>query len=92
MHGICLLTVIPMRKLPSHKSEMINQVLFGETFKVVEKKENWSLVKLSHDNYIGWISNSQYKKKSNKKTDSYISNKIYCNIKINHIKQQRINY
>jgi len=90
MYGICLLTVIPMRKLPSHKSEMINQVLFGETFKVVEKKENWSLVKLSHDNYIGWISNSQYKKTSNKKTDSYISNKIYCNIKINHIKQQLV--
>ena len=90
MYGICLLTVIPMRKLPSHKSEMINQVLFGETFNVVEKKENWSLVKLSHDNYIGWISNSQYKKTSNKKTDSYISNKIYCNIKINHIKQQLV--
>ncbi len=87
MYGICLLTVIPMRKLPSHKSEMINQVLFGETFKILEKKENWSFIKLSHDNYIGWISNSQYKKRVKKKIESYISNKTYCNIKINHIKQ-----
>ncbi len=90
MNGICLLTVIPMRKLPSHESEMINQVLFGETFTVLEQKENWSFIKLSHDNYIGWISNNQFKKTQKKKIDSYISDKIYCNIKINHIKQQLV--
>ncbi len=90
MYGICLLTVIPMRKLPSHASEMMNQVLFGETFTILEKKENWSFIKLSHDNYIGWISNNQYKKSSRKKIESYISNKTYCNIKINHIKQQLV--
>tara|TARA_B100001758_G_C18378642_1_gene595829 strand:- start:890 stop:1018 length:129 start_codon:yes stop_codon:yes gene_type:complete len=39
MYGVCLLTVIPMRKLPSHKSEMINQVLFGEKFAILEKKK-----------------------------------------------------
>ena len=40
MFGICLLTVIPMRKNPSHKSEMINQILFGESFKILEQKKN----------------------------------------------------
>ncbi len=90
MYGVCLLTVIPMRKLPSHKSEMINQVLFGEKFAILEKKKNWSLIKLLHDNYIGWVNNNQYNKTSNKKLDSYISNKTNCKIKINNIQQELV--
>ena len=50
MYGICLLTVIPMRKKPSHKSEMTNQILFGESFKILEQKKNWIYISLSHDN------------------------------------------
>ena len=53
-------TVIPIRKLSSHKSEMINQVLFGETFKILKQKK-WVYINLSHDNYSGWVNNNQYK-------------------------------
>jgi len=90
MYGICLLTVIPMRKSPSHKSEMINQVLFGEKFTILEQEKNWSLVKLLHDNYIGWVNNNQYKRTSNKNKGSYISNKKNCKIKINNIQQELV--
>ena len=45
MYGICLLTVIPMRKKPSHKSEMTNQILFGESFKILEQKKKLDLYK-----------------------------------------------
>ena len=67
MFGICLLTVIPMRKNLSHKSEMINQILFGESFKILEQKKKWVYIKLSHDNYTGWICNKQFEKISKKK-------------------------
>ena len=67
MFGICLLTVIPMRKNPSHKSEMTNQVLFGESFKILEQKKKWVYIKLSHDNYTGWICNKQFEKYQKKK-------------------------
>ena len=86
MYGICLLPVIPMQKLASHKSEMINQVLFGETFKLLEKKEDWTFIKLIHDNYKGWISNTQYEL-IEKKIKSHLSNKKNCVITINNIKQ-----
>ena len=38
LYGICLLPVIPMRKTKSDKSEMINQVLFGENFKILRQE------------------------------------------------------
>ena len=60
-HGICPLSIIPMRLDPADSSEMINQVLYGEHFKILEIHKKWSLIRLSHDNYEGWIDNKQYK-------------------------------
>ncbi|UKJ05754.1 C40 family peptidase [Solitalea lacus] len=58
--GICNLSVIPVRAEPSDRSEMVTQLLFGETFEVLEQKENWTKVKVLYDDYIGWIGNKQY--------------------------------
>lgn len=60
MNGINYLSVVPMRKETSDKSEMINQVLYGETFKILEKTEKWSKIQLHHDKYEGWIDNKQW--------------------------------
>ena len=49
-----------MRSESSDKSEMINQILFGEHFKVLECRSKWSKVRLSHDKYEGWICNKQW--------------------------------
>lgn len=59
-HGIVNLTVIPLRKEPSHQSEMVSQILFGEYFEVIEQQGNWTKVKLAYDQYDGWISGGQY--------------------------------
>lgn len=59
-YGVCHLSIIPMRSEPSDRSELVNQILYGELFKVVEYRKKWSRVKLSHDNYEGWIDNKQY--------------------------------
>ncbi len=53
--GIATTTIIPMRKEPAEQSEMVSQVLFGETFEIIEKKRGWFYVRLKHDNYEGWI-------------------------------------
>lgn len=50
-----------MRLDPSDRSEMVNQLLFGEVFKVPEKRKSWSRIRLAHDNYVGWIDNKQYR-------------------------------
>src|SRR5689334_17770497 len=61
MKGIAFLTVVPMRKEASDRAEMVNQVLYGETFDILEKGEKWSKIRLHHDKYEGWIDNKQYK-------------------------------
>ena len=54
-YGISGLSIIPVRKEPSEKSEMVTQVLFGEHFQIIEEMLGWSHVKLSWDGYEGWI-------------------------------------
>lgn len=49
-----------MRAEPSDPSEMVNQALYGEVFKVPEKRKKWSRIRLLHDKYEGWIDNKQY--------------------------------
>jgi hypothetical protein len=46
-----------MRKEASEKAEMVSQVLFGESFKILEVNTtgNFSYIKLDFDNYEGWI-------------------------------------
>lgn len=54
-YGISEMAVIPVRMEPSDKSEMVTQVLFGETFKITEEKNNWVFIEIIHDGYRGWI-------------------------------------
>ena len=49
-----------MRLETSDRSELVNQLLYGEVFKVPEKRKSWSRIRLAHDNYVGWIDNKQY--------------------------------
>ncbi len=54
-HGICLQSFIPVRFSPSEKSEMTNQLLFGETFSVTEQASTFIKIRCSFDGYVGWI-------------------------------------
>ncbi|RXG20650.1 C40 family peptidase [Leeuwenhoekiella marinoflava] len=60
-YGICPLSIVPMRLEPADAAEMVNQVLYGEHFKVLEIRKKWSRIRLAHDKYEGWVDNKQYK-------------------------------
>ena len=60
MFGICNLSIVPIRKNGDDKSEMISQLLYGDLYEVIEKKEKWLLIKTVFDNYEGWIDNNQF--------------------------------
>jgi hypothetical protein len=55
MYGICNLSIIPVRQQPSEKSEMVTQLLFGETYNVLDKMNGWLLIQSETDQYEGWI-------------------------------------
>ena len=62
MFGICNLSSIPVRKNGDDKSEMISQLLYGDLYEVIEKKEKWILIKINFDDYKGWIDYKQFSK------------------------------
>jgi gamma-D-glutamyl-L-lysine dipeptidyl-peptidase len=52
---ICENVFVPLRSGPSHKSEMLSQVLFGEKYTILEYIDHWAKVETLFDNYQGWI-------------------------------------
>ena len=59
MNAICPLSQVPVRIEPSDRSEMVTQILFGETFSVLEERGNWLSIRLHIDNYEGFIDRKQ---------------------------------
>jgi gamma-D-glutamyl-L-lysine dipeptidyl-peptidase len=62
MYGICKVAAAPVRKEPNHRSEMINQLLFGETMLLLEQKDEWWRVKSLYDDYEGWVTKHLFNK------------------------------
>lgn len=58
--GLCNLSIVPLRSEASDRSEMVSQLLYGDTFKVLEHRSKWSRIRLDFDGYEGWIDNKQY--------------------------------
>lgn len=59
-YGIALQALIPCRKEPSDKSEMVTQLLFGECYEVLEEKPKWIFIKNESDQYASWIDRKQH--------------------------------
>jgi hypothetical protein len=59
-YGICNLSIAPLRAEAAHRSELVSQLLFGETFEIVEHTDDWARVITTFDGYDGWISKLQY--------------------------------
>ena len=57
--AICLLSVVPMRKEPSHRSEMVSQLLFGEYVTMKEENGDFVQVICQYDGYEGWVQINQ---------------------------------
>jgi cell wall-associated NlpC family hydrolase len=55
MFGVINQSVVALRNEPFERSEMVSQVLFGETFKLIENHKGWLRVQLAHDLYEGWL-------------------------------------
>lgn len=59
-YGICNLSIVPLRAEASDMSEMVSQLLYGDHFKILERRKKWSRIRLSFDKYEGWIDNKQF--------------------------------
>ena len=57
--GICHLSTLVLRKSPDHRSEMVSQLLFGETYDFTASDNHWSEIRCHYDGYTGWILTAQ---------------------------------
>ena len=45
---------------PSHNSEVVSQILYGEKFKILLKRKKYLKIKTHYDNYIGYIKKDKF--------------------------------
>ena len=58
--GCCTLAFIPLRAAASHRSEMVSQLLFGESYRVLAATDEWLEVETGYDAYRGFIAANQH--------------------------------
>lgn len=59
LFGQVQLPSLPIRVAAKHSSELVNQLLYQETYSILEQQPEWSYIASSHDQYKGWIANNQ---------------------------------
>lgn len=78
-YSYCNVSVLPVRKEPSHRAEQVTQLLFGERAEVLElHEETWAKIKVEWDGYEGWCRLSQLaiiNKKEYSKDRKFLSGK-----------------
>ena len=55
-------TVINLHKKPSIKSEIVTQMIYGESFSILKKTKEWFKIKIKEDGYNGYIKNRKFSK------------------------------
>ena len=50
---------------PKINSKLSSQMIYGEKFNIIKKRNNWLKIKTSYDNYTGYIKNKKFLIKSN---------------------------
>ncbi|MCK5440951.1 MAG: C40 family peptidase [Maribacter sp.] len=58
-YGICNLSIVPIRLIAENSAEMVSQLLYGEHYKILEQRKQWSKIRTAFDNCEGWVQNLQ---------------------------------
>ena len=53
-------SVINLYKKPSVRSEVVTQMIYGDSFSISKKSKKWLKIKIKEDNYKGYILTKKY--------------------------------
>ena len=56
------LTITNLHKRPSIKSEIVTQMIYGDSFSISKKSKKWLKIKIKEDGYNGFIKNRKFPK------------------------------
>ena len=62
MKQYCFLKAIPVRKEPNDRSEMVSQMLIGESGERLKQQGGWVQIRLDADGYEGWVDAKQVRR------------------------------
>ena len=51
---------INLHKKASAKSEIVTQIIYGDSFSIIKKTNKWLKIRIKEDNYLGFIQNKNY--------------------------------
>lgn len=58
-YAVVAVPAAPVRRKSRHSSEMVNQLLFGETVEILKTRGDlWLKIRSLHDGYEGWMTNT----------------------------------
>ena len=70
-YAVVSVPAAPVRRKPNHRKEMVNQLLFGESVKILKTKGDlWVKIRSLHDGYEGWMANTMLEAIEEKISDS----------------------
>ncbi len=55
-------SLINLHKKPSIKSEIVTQIIYGESFSILRKAKKWFKIKIKEDGYKGYVQNKNFSK------------------------------
>lgn len=56
----CQAPAAPVRKAPDAKAVQLDQVVFGEAFDVLDRKDGWLWGRARRDGYVGWVEQAAF--------------------------------
>ena len=57
-----IINILDIHKKKSKKSEVVSQMIYGDSFSILKKNKQWIEIKNREDNYKGYIQNKNYLK------------------------------
>ena len=72
-------SILDIYEEPKVNSKLSSQMLYGEKFKIIYKKNNWLKIKTSYDNYTGYIKNKKFTIRSNPSFKIYSLDILFYN-------------
>ena len=55
-------SIVNLHKKPSKKSEIVTQMIYGDSFSISKKSKKWLKIKLKEDGYKGYVQNKNFSK------------------------------
>lgn len=60
LHGICTLNAVPVYSKPMESTQVISQLLYGESFNIIYRKNKlWFYIQPNNCSVLGWIKSNQ---------------------------------